>query len=292
MKLTSPSQVRELLGAIGVQPSSALGQCFLIDGNIRDLIVAAACPGPGDVVLEVGPGLGVLTEVLIRKADRVIAVEKDGRLSDYLRQRFDGVPSLRIVHSDYLDLDPGFIAAEGVTRIVSNLPYSVGSRILMDAFALPEPPQAITVTVQSEVAERLAAAPGEAEWGLLSVWAQRVYAVEILKGVSAACFSPRPKVRSAIVQMTRREAADRALADPLLFQGLTRAAFAFRRKQLGAILHRIAGSLGVRSDAALAALAGLGIEARTRPERLSVDDWRRLTDRLSKIRGRPAEGVS
>lgn len=292
MKLTSPSQVRELLETIGVKPSSSLGQCFLIDGNIRDIIVAASGVTASDVVLEVGPGLGVLTEVLAQRAARVIAVEKDERLAGYLRQRFREMASVRVVHADVLDLDAASLMADGVTRVVSNLPYSAGSRILMELFSLSAPPLTITVTVQCEVAERLAAAPGGRDRGLLSVWAQRAYTVGIRKEISPMCFCPRPKVRSAVVHMTRRDSCGSALSDVASFRELTRAAFAFRRKQMGTILARISGAVGLRSDMALTVLSELGIDARIRPESLHVDDWLRLSDRLAECRRFSREAVS
>lgn len=282
MNLTSPSQVRVLLESLEVRPSSSLGQCFLIDANIRDFIVTESGVGADDAVLEIGPGLGVLTELLARRAGRVIAVEKDVRLASHLRERFAGVASVSIRQADFLELDLGFIAAEGITALVSNLPYSVGSRMLMEMFALAVPPASITVTVQAEVAERLAAGAGEAERGLLGVWAQQSYRVAIRKTVSAACFCPRPKVQSAIVHLARRGEVERHLRSPRLFRALTKGAFAFRRKQMGTILTRLAGGFGLDPGEALTALAGTGIEARTRPETLETSDWVGLADRLAE----------
>lgn len=291
MNLTSPSQVRALLERLDIKPSSGLGQCFLIDANIRDIIVAASGVGLSDTVLEIGPGLGVLTEALVRTAGRVIAVEKDGRLAAHLRERFAGVVSLDIRQADFLELDPRFIISDGVTAVVSNLPYSVGSRMLMEMFALTVPPVSLTVTVQAEVGERLAAPPGDSERGLLSVWAQRAYRVEIRKIVSAACFCPRPKVQSAVVHLARRDESERRVVSAPLFMALTKGAFAYRRKQMGTILARIAGGWGLEHEAALAALSDAGIEARTRPETLDTDAWRRLADGLTARGAKAQEGI-
>lgn len=281
MNLTSPSQVYALLRRLDVEPSSALGQNFLIDIHIRDIIVDESGIGAGDVVLEIGPGLGVLTEVLARRAGRIIAVEKDGRLADYLRDTYGGQENVRIVHADALELDFGKLAEWGVTRVVSNLPYSVGSRILMELFALPCPPERMTVTVQMEVGERLAAGPGVDARGLLGVWAQRAYKVDIRKIISPTCFCPPPKVRSAVVRMERL--AEYGEAGRAAFLQFTKGVFAFRRKQLGTILRRMAG--GLEPVAVSRALEATGIDPRTRPEMLTVDEWQALADRLTQALG-------
>lgn len=285
MKLTSPSQVRALLEQEGVQPHEALGQSFLIDANIRDFIVALVDPGPGDVVLEVGPGLGVMTEALAARAGRLVAVEKDAKLCGLLRRRFGASPSVGLVHADFLTLGPDWLASQKVTKLASNLPYSVGSRILMELFALPDPLPQVTVMVQLEVGERLVADAGEPERGLLGVWAQRVYAPHIRKIVSPSCFYPPPKVRSAVVQLERLPPAERRADRTALFGPLTKAAFGFRRKQMGTILNRIAAGLGVDPRLGAAALDDLGMDARLRPEALTIAQWLDLAEALGRRSG-------
>ncbi len=282
MKLTSPSQVIALLQEHGLQPNSLLGQNFLIDANIRDIIVAAADPQPDDVVLEVGPGLGVLTEKLVERARRVVAVEKDRGLYDFLCREYPDHPSLSLVRGDALDLDSDFFEREGITTLVSNLPYSVGSRILMNVFALPLPPRRVTVTVQLEVGERLAAAPGAEERGLLGVWAQRVYEVETVKVISPNCFYPRPKVKSAVVRMTRLPDARIQEGNRKLFAALTKEAFAYRRKQMATIMTKSAARFGISPERAMAALGQTGLDPRIRPEMITVDQWQALADGLLK----------
>lgn len=280
MNLTSPSQVMALLQERGLQPNSLLGQNFLIDANIRDIIIAAADPQPHDVILEVGPGLGVLTERLAALAGRVVAVEKDRGFYDYLCRQFEDTPCLSLISGDALDLDAAFYAQHGITKLVSNLPYSVGSRILMNAFCLPEPPGCITVTVQLEVGERLAAPPGHEERGLLGVWAQRVYAVETVKIISPSCFYPRPKVKSAVMRLTRLADSVIRSGNRGLFAKLTKEAFSFRRKQMATILTRVAPHFGVRPEQAVSALMDLGVDPRIRPEMLTVDQWQQLANGL------------
>jgi 16S rRNA (adenine1518-N6/adenine1519-N6)-dimethyltransferase len=194
------------------------------------------------------------------------------------------VSAVRLVQADFLLLDLRFLATDGVTKVVSNLPYSVGSRMLMDLFALPEPPGRITVTVQLEVGERLIAGAGDAQRGLLGVWAQRVYAPQIRKIISPTCFFPPPKVRSAVVQLDRLDGPRIAPEAAAFFRKLTKAAFGFRRKQMGTILRRISPELGVAADAAKAALLEMGIEPTLRPEVLTVEQWQGLADGLGRHR--------
>lgn len=278
MKLTSPLQVKTLLQERGLQPNNLLGQNFLIDANIRDIIIAAADPQPDDVILEIGPGLGVLTEVLAARAGRLVAVEKDRDLCAYLRGEYADLPALTLIEGDALDLDAGFFQREGITKVVSNLPYSVGSRILMNLFALPCPPPQLTVMVQLEVAERLVAAPGDKERGLLGVWAQRVYSAATVKVISPNCFYPRPQIKSAVVVMERRPMASLQQGDRPVFRELTKASFSFRRKQMATIMARLSGRLGIPADEAAGLLLTAGLDPRIRPEMLTVDQWQTLAD--------------
>ena len=280
MKLTSPSQVRALLEQLQVQPSTAHGQNFLIDANIRDLIVATAAVDPQDNVLEIGAGLGVLTEALLTRAGKVVAVEKDRRLHAYLAEYFAEAPSLNLIQADFLELDvPGLLAC-GITKVVANLPYSSGSRMLVELAMAPVPPPEIVVTVQFEVGERLAADAGDRQRGLLSVLVQYRYDVRIRKIVSPTCFYPRPDVRSAIVQMTRHSGSADA-SEREMYRALTQEAFRHRRKQLATILVRAGGRVHLPADQAAGVFAGLHIDPRIRPEELSVEAWRQLAGRLS-----------
>jgi 16S rRNA (adenine1518-N6/adenine1519-N6)-dimethyltransferase len=268
--------VQGLLRQLNVEPSGALGQNFLIDVHIRDIIINDADPTPEDVVLEIGPGLGVLTEVLARRAGKVIAIEKDDRLAEHLRREFEGQEFVEIIHADALEIDLKLLADWGVTRVVSNLPYSVGSRILMNLFALQCPPERITVTVQLEVGERLVAGSGQSERGLLGVWAQRAYDVKVRKIISPTCFCPAPKVKSAVVGLNRLAVFNDLGRLPFL--KLTKEVFAFRRKQVGTILRRLEPDMG--DDAIKGVLSDLGIDPKTRPEMLTNDEWQALSDQL------------
>jgi 16S rRNA (adenine1518-N6/adenine1519-N6)-dimethyltransferase len=220
----------------------------------------------------------VLTEILAERAGRLIAVEKDRGFYEYLQEQFRDHPRLSLVFGDALELDAAFFEKEKITKLVSNLPYSVGSRILMNVFTLPCPPARVTVTLQLEVAERLSAPVGAEARGLMGVWAQRVYQVETVKVISPSCFCPRPKVKSAVVQMIRLPEAVLKAGDRKMFARLTKEAFVFRRKQLATILARVAPKLGFKVDQALAVLATMGVDPRIRPEMLDVAQWQQLAD--------------
>ena len=283
VNLTSLSQVRALMDELDFRPSRTMGQSFLIDRNILDILVAAADLAPGDAVLEVGPGLGVVTECLLAECGLVKAVEKDRRLHAYLADRFADAGNLQLIHADAMDLavPDMLIAGEGegsaaIRKVVSNLPYSVGTRILVNLITAPVPPTRIVVTVQEEVADRITAAPDSDEYGMLSVWCQLGYECRILKIVSPTCFWPRPEVKSGILVLKAR--GERLLDAPAqeAFLGLTRQAFMRRRKQMATILSQGLDA-GLTRDEATAALEEAGIDPRSRPEAMDVAAWCRLT---------------
>lgn len=281
MNLTSPSEVRRTLASLGVHPTRRLGQNFLVDLNILNILVAAADLSARDAVLEIGPGLGVVTERLCAAARRVVAVEKDARLAAFLRERFAGSRSLQVVHGDALDEDLEARVRSGLGKVVSNLPYASGSRILAELSHVDPPPERIVVTVQQEVADRLRAPPSGRQYGLLSVWLQRCYAVQKPRTVSASCFWPRPEVRSAIVCLSRVAHEPMAPRERAAFRGLTRYAFSQRRKQLATVLGRAPAPLGRRPDETRAFLVACGLDPRARPEDLPAGAWVRLSKHLT-----------
>ena len=276
MKLTRPSDIRALLATMDFHPSRVLGQNFLIDANILNILLDAAELTHHDAVLEIGPGLGVLTEGLLNRAGRVVAVEKDGRLYDWLTQHFTDFPNLEILHSDVLAVDLPALLARGVNKCVANLPYSIASRFLLDLIGAAQAPKRIVVTVQLEVAERFAAVPGTHDYGLLSVLAQLDYAISIHKKISPTCFWPPPEVTSAILVMTRRAAPLAPVDDRAALLRLLKLCFSKRRKQLGAILR------AERADAE-ELLVELGITPTARPENLAPVDWARLSNQLPSL---------
>ncbi len=262
--LTRPSEVRALLDELDFHPSKVLGQNFLIDANILNIMIDTANVSKRDTVVEIGPGLGVLTGRLAEKAKRLVAIEKDKRLHAFLQRSLASLENLELILADALDVD---IPVLGADKVVANLPYSVGSRLLMNLFMAPAGPSKIVVTVQLEVADRLAASPGSDDYGLLSVWAQLRYDAHLRKVISPTCFFPPPQVKSAIVELDRR-VPEIELRHPDVFRDLVKRAFSFRRKQMGTILKNPG------------ALEKAGIDPQARPENLSVADWVRLSDHL------------
>jgi 16S rRNA (adenine1518-N6/adenine1519-N6)-dimethyltransferase len=275
VNLTSPTQVKAWCIENGFHPNRTLGQNFLIDRNSLDAMVDASGVEEGRRVLEIGPGLGALTEALLARGARVTAVEKDSRLASRLADALGCPPALRVVEADALELDHGALLAERFDACVSNLPYSVGTRILIDLALHPLAPPTFTVLVQTEVAERLAAGPGCEARGQAGVWLQLDYSVAVVRTVKASCFWPRPEVGSSVVRLDRRPCALAAVARKWYFE-LTRYAFMHRRKQLASALRKAPEPLG-RDESALAALfASAGIPPQARAEQLDNAQWQAL----------------
>lgn len=264
--LTRPSEVRALLAQLDFHPSRILGQNFLIDRNILEILLAAADLQPSDQVVEVGPGLGVLTGELLARASAVNAVEKDRRLAAYLRQRFAAEPRLMLHEGDILAADLPTLFADAGQKLVANLPYAIAARLLVSLSGLTHPPGLIVVTIQREVAERLAARPGGKDYGLLAILLQRQYTIEVVKHISPSCFWPPPEVQSAIVKLTRRAAALGGAADEQALRDLLRHVFAQRRKTLARSLR------GVVADPR-PALAQVGIAPTARAEEIPPEVW-------------------
>ncbi len=284
MKLTSPKNAAALLDEINVRPSKALGQNFLIDENILRIFLDVADLKATDSVLEIGAGLGTLTERVIGLAGKVTAVEIDHRLYEHLRNTLGHAENLTLVCADAMRLDFEGLFGAGVNKVVGNLPYSVGSRILMSIASVRSLPERITVTVQAEVARRLAAAPDTADYGLLGVWVQAGYEVEICKTISGTCFWPAPRVESAIVNMLRRSDLAAAGAAGGTFRELTKRAFSFRRKQMASLLGRwLPGGRATSPDLAARLLAQAGIDKRARPGELSPSRWQGLANAIDSV---------
>jgi 16S rRNA (adenine1518-N6/adenine1519-N6)-dimethyltransferase len=245
-----------------------LGQHFLADPRILARIADALQAGPGDTVLEIGPGPGGLTEALLARAGKVIAIEKDRDLISQLRQRF---PQLDLVEGDALDLD-----WHAVTRssclITGNIPYNITSPLLEKAL-LPPRPERIVFLVQKEVAERVSAAPGSAAYGALSVGIQVVARAERLFTVPAGAFHPRPKVESAVLRLTPLTAPLVADEERDSFRALVVGLFGFRRKQMRRALRELTDWDAARVSQLL---GGLAIGETVRPEVLSPAEFVQL----------------
>lgn len=279
--LSSLRAIRALLSSRGIHPSRKMGQNFLVDRNILNEIVSAAELSATDHVLEVGPGLGVLTERLLEKAGRVTAVEKDRALFDLLVERWSGEPCLTLIHADALELDFAELFHNNANCLVSNLPYSVGTRVVMEAALLEKPPPRMLVLLQLEVAERIVATPGTTERGVLSVCLQQRYRTEIIRRVKAGSFWPRPDVVSALVRLKRHADHPMEPSEHRLFADLVRSAFQQRRKQLLTIFRRTAVLPPHISQRFVIACEECGISPQTRAAELEVEQWCSLARNLS-----------
>lgn len=266
MNLTSPSQVKAWCIEHDFHPNRTMGQNFLIDRNALVSIVDAGLEEVGGAhgrrILEIGPGFGVLTEELLNRGAAVLAVEKDPILAARLAESLGNPDGLTVVEGDALD----WIARPGAgafDALVSNLPYQAGTRILLELVQKREIP-VMTVLVQSEVADRLAAKEGSKTRGLAGVWAQLDYDVKVVRKVAASCFWPRPEIGSSVVRLVRHDRNCAFSAEERkLFHSLTKTAFSHRRKQLGSIFRDM-------------------IQSTARAEELSNEDWIKLVKGLMK----------
>jgi 16S rRNA (adenine1518-N6/adenine1519-N6)-dimethyltransferase len=272
-----------LLRRYGLDPKRSLGQNFLIDerhlGRIADVADLAA----RDTVLEIGPGLGVLTRHLASQAGRVIGVELDGRLIDVLRDLFAGQSHVSFVHGDILAMDPAELvqAASGSHgiragyKVVANLPYYITSAVLRHLLENRRPPELAVVMVQKEVAQRICAGPGE--MSLLAVGVQFYARPRIVQRVPAGAFHPRPKVDSAVLRLDVMPEPAVAGVDVERFFQIVRAGFGQKRKQL---LNSLSAGLGLSKVTVEDALGHAGIDPQRRPQTLSLPEWGRLYQAL------------
>jgi 16S rRNA (adenine1518-N6/adenine1519-N6)-dimethyltransferase len=239
------SQMKQILAEGGIRLTKSLGQNFLHDANQLRRIVEAAQLTKRDRVLEVGPGLGPLTAVLVERAGEVLAIEKDARLVELLRARFHaelasrlprsgtvGTPILRLLHDDALDYLKRARRDWSGWKLVANLPYSVASAILVELAQGPQGPQRMVATLQIEVAKRLLAKPGTPDYGLLTLLVQLDYEPHGWFKIPAGCFFPEPEVDSACVCLVRRPQPLLAPEQSELFAGIVKRAFSQRRKMM------------------------------------------------------------
>jgi 16S rRNA (adenine1518-N6/adenine1519-N6)-dimethyltransferase len=242
----------------------SLGQHFLNDRRVLARIADALELDGQETVLEIGPGRGALTDLLLRRAGRVVAIEYDRALAALLRTRYATQHNVEIIEADVLDVSLGEVA-RGPYVLVGNVPYYITTPILFHALQPPRPARAVYL-VQREVAERLAAAPGAEAYGALSVNVQAVATVEMLFGVPPGAFQPPPTVDSAVVRVVPRAAPVVSPGEERALRVLVQSAFAMRRKQMRRVLRSIAG---VDAAAAERVLASIGIDPTARPEVIS-----------------------
>lgn len=278
-----PGRVRAALNSLDLRPSRELGQNFLVDPHALQQIVDAGMLTPDDTVIEVGPGLGVLTYELVQHAGRVIAIELDKRLAARLQDEFAQTPNLSVIQSDVMRVD--LVAALGgrstpAYKVVANLPYQITSAIIRHFLEATPAPELLVIMVQREVAERIAAQPPQ-----MSVLAHSVqfYAEpEIVARVPATSFIPAPKVDSAVLRLRRRAQPAVQVDDVDAFFRTIKAGFLQARKKLSNALPGGLAAMGVKieKDEVLRLLEAVGVDPARRAETLSLEEWARVHNQL------------
>jgi 16S rRNA (adenine1518-N6/adenine1519-N6)-dimethyltransferase len=264
----TPGELRQILRQEGLRPRHGLSQNFLTDEDVLDAIVDAARLAPGDRVVEVGPGLGVLTRRLLAAGCEVTAVELDAHLVGYLRRELDDAVGLTLVQADALDVDPAAVFAGRPYLLVANIPYHITSPLLHRFLGSPHPPERSVLLVQAEVADRIAAPPGDTSY--LTVFVQDLCTASVVARVPASAFEPRPDVDSAVLCLERRPAPIVPAVDRETFHRVAQAAFRQRRKQ---IHNSLARELPVDRALVDQSLRACGIDPERRPQTLSVGEW-------------------
>ena len=272
------AEVRKTLTELGIRPSRKLGQNFLVDTNMRDALISDAQPQPGECILEIGAGLGAMTEKLLDAKCEVVAVEFDHRLADYLQHRFGEMPGFSLVQGDACKLDYKKLLGEIRYRCIANLPYSCGTIILAELLKTDNPPHELFVLLQKEMGKRLAAEPSTKAYGALTIQVRNRYKVDILRRVKPGVFFPTPEVESAYIRLKKRNDCLVAAGQHQLFVRVVKAGFSQRRKRLYRLLenefnHELVKEL----------FEELGLNQNTRAEQLGVSTFNRITAEIAKI---------
>ena len=279
-ELGNPKNTIEILQKYNFQFQKKFGQNFLIDPHVLEKIVDAAEITPEDVVLEIGPGIGTMTQYLCERAGKVVAVEIDRNLIPILKDTLKAYENVEIRNEDILKTDIGKIAEEHGGRplkVVANLPYYITTPILMSLLESRTPIQSITVMIQKEVADRMMSGPGSKEYGALSLGVQYYSKPELMANVPPNCFIPRPNVGSAVIRLSIYPEPEVAVKDEKLLFRLIRASFNQRRKTLQ---NGLANSqeLSFSKEEIAEAIASLGVSPTVRGEALSLAQFAALAD--------------
>jgi 16S rRNA (adenine1518-N6/adenine1519-N6)-dimethyltransferase len=287
------NEIRALLAEAGLRLDRRLGQNFLVDGNLMRLLVAEADLGPADTVLEVGAGLGNLTELLVEQAAWVVAVELDPRLTAVACERLAGAANLDLLRTDALKdkhtLSPAMVervlarqrAVGGPLKLVANLPYAAATPLVAELLLAGPVPERLVFTVQKEVADRLAAAPATRDYGPVGVIVQALAEVQVLRRLAPSVFWPRPRVRSAMVRILPSAERRQRIADLSVFRATIEGLFGHRRKQAARSLALSKTLQGTPSQWA-ERLQAVGLDPADRGETYSVQDIIRLANAIAQ----------
>lgn len=280
--LANPAQIKALLARHGFHFSKALGQNFLINPSVCPRMAALCGAEEAAGVLEIGPGIGVLTAELARRAKKVVALELDTRLLPVLAETLDRFSNVRVVQGDAMEADLAALIREefgGPVAVCANLPYYITSPLLMRLLESHLPVTAVTVMVQKEAAARICAAPGSRDTGAVSLAVRYYASPRVLFDVSAGSFLPRPQVDSCVIRLDLHQEPPVAVRNEALLFRVVRAAFAQRRKMLRSALP---AGLGLPRERVAAALRKAGVDESLRGERLTLADFARVADALAE----------
>ena len=282
MKLYAPSTIRDIKERYGFKLSKSLGQNFLTDKNIIDRIVESAGIGPEDLVIEIGPGIGVITREAAEYAKKVVAVEIDSNLIPILEETLGDCDNVEVVNRDILKTDVNEIirnCGENLSgvKVIGNLPYYITTPIIMKLLEDGVNADSITIMMQKEVADRIKAAPGTKAYGALSVAVQYYCTVEAVVNVPKDVFVPQPKVDSTVLRLRIMEEKSVELADRDVFFSCVKAGFGQRRKTL---LNSLMGVENITKEEVNQALAAAGIDPSRRAETLNLEEFARLSNEI------------
>ena len=276
--IASPQVTQHILNRFKLRADKKLGQNFLIDENVVRQIVEAAELSEADTVLEVGPGIGTLTQGLAESKAKVVAVELDTRLLPVLATTLNGYDNVRVVHGDILKVNIMEEVGAPSFKVCANLPYYITTPIIFALLEKRLPMERLVAMVQKEVAERMAAQPGGKEYGALSVAIQYYTEPKIAFIVPPTSFIPAPAVDSAVIVCKRREKPPVEVCDEGLFFRVVKAAFSLRRKMLSNSLK----NMGIKSEQVAKWLELAGVDGKRRAETLSLEDFAKLTNSFNE----------
>ncbi len=281
-RLVSPKKTKEIINKYGFKFSKSLGQNFLIDENIIKKILDSAQITKEDIVIEVGPGIGTLTQALATQAHKVVAVEIDKHLLPILQDTLSDFNNVEVIHADILKLDIENLIQEignqKSIKVIANLPYYVTTPIIMHFLEKRIPIESMVVMVQKEVADRMQSAPGTKDYSTLSVAVQYYCEPQMVTRVSRTVFIPQPNVDSAVIKLVILKEPRIVVKDESLFFRIIKAAFSKRRKTL---LNALAGSnLGIDKEILKMILERSDIQGERRGETLKIEEFAKLTDAL------------
>lgn len=284
-KLGNPQNTIEIIQKYEFAFQKKFGQNFLIDTHVLDKIVAAAGVTKEDLVLEIGPGIGTMTQYLAEAARQVVAVEIDTNLIPILEETLKDYDNIRVINDDILKVDIKQIAEQynggRPIKVVANLPYYITTPIIMGLFESDVPIDNITVMVQKEVADRMQVGPGSKDYGALSLAVQYYAEPYIVANVPPNCFIPRPNVGSAVIRLTRHKEPPVDVTDPALMFKLIRASFNQRRKTLQNGLNN-SPEVNFTKEQIISAIERLGVPATIRGEALTLGQFAELANYLSE----------